>query len=379
MPYSYYIGLMSGTSLDGVDGVLVAFPDQVTENMSPPLKVLAHIHNAMPHTLRCELLELNYPTVNELHRSAIAANTIVNELYTPVIEQLLSTTNFKPQQVTAIGAHGQTIRHMPRLPQNDIGYTIQLNAPALLAEHTGITVISDFRSRDIAAGGQGAPLVPAFHAHFFSSPHESRVVLNLGGIANITILDPSHPVIGFDCGPANALMDEWCEEHTGKPYDENGQWAATGHIIPELLNTFLQEPYFALPAPKSTGRDLFSRQWLNQHLHLATHATPEDIQATLLELTAQSILNAITNNAAKTDLLLVCGGGAKNTVLIQRLQQIMQPTIVKPTDELHLPADQVEAIAFAWLARQCMTQIPSNLPMVTGARGERILGAIYQA
>lgn len=371
---------MSGTSLDGVDGVLVAFPDQITTSMiEPPLKVLAHTHIAMAPTLRSELLELNYPTVNELHRSAIAANKIVNTLYTPAIGKLLAIANLKPQQITAIGAHGQTIRHMPRLTQNDVGYTIQLNAPALLAEHTGITVVSDFRSRDIAAGGQGAPLVPAFHAHFFSSPHQSRVILNLGGIANITILCPNHPVIGFDCGPANALMDEWCEEHTGKPYDENGQWAASGQIIPELLQAFFQEPYFALPAPKSTGRDLFSRQWLSQYLHIATNAAPEDIQATLLELTAQSISNAITSNAAKTDLLLVCGGGAKNTILMHRLQQIMKPTIVKSTDELHFPADQVEAIAFSWLARQCMTQMPGNLPMVTGAKGERILGAIYQA
>lgn len=379
MSHSYYIGLMSGTSLDGVDGVLVAFPESIATNGKPLFEVLAHTHIAMSHELRSEFLRLNHPTENELHRGAVAANRLIDTLYVPAVQALLSKSGFQQQQITAIGAHGQTIRHLPQLAKNDIGYSIQLNAPALLAERTGITVVSDFRNRDIAAGGQGAPLVPAFHAHFFSVPDQSRVVLNLGGIANITILHPNGPVIGFDCGPANALMDEWSEEHTGYPYDKNGQWAASGHVIPELLNALLKEPYFSLTAPKSTGRDLFNRQWLSHHLYLAAHATPEDVQATLLELTAQSIWNAITTYATKTDMLLVCGGGVKNTALMQRLQQIMHPILVKPTDALHLPADQVEAIAFAWLAKQCMIQMPGNLPIVTGAKGERILGAIYQA
>ena len=379
----YYIGLMSGTSLDGVDGVLA--------DLSAPagIHVLQHVHIAMPAMLRSELMALNSATDNELHRGALAANQLIEQLYAPAVHQLLAAAHIPPSQVTAIGAHGQTVRHHPHSPsglqldpslnQTTTGYTIQLNAPALLAELTHIPVICDFRSRDIAAGGQGAPLVPAFHQQIFQQPGKAIAVLNLGGIANLTIIRPDRTVIGFDCGPANALMDDWCEKHTGHPYDTDGSWASQGQYVPELLQEMLKEPYFRQAPPKSTGRDLFNPSWLEKHLKNFTSISAVDIQATLLELTVNTCASALKQHAPDAAQLIVCGGGALNLQLMHRLQTCISPIPLTPSATYGLPELQVEAVAFAWLAQQCLRKQPANLPEVTGAKGPRILGAIYSA
>ena len=372
-----YIGLMSGTSLDGVDGVLVQWNE--TEHM----QVLAYASEGFDGTLRQELLALNTPHgSHELHRAALAGNA-VSRTYADVVHALLRQSGAPAQQVAAIGAHGQTVRHQPQL-HDGTGYTLQLQNPSLLAEHTGITVVADIRSRDVAAGGQGAPLVPAFHQGVFSRPNQATAVLNIGGIANISVLpaqaDPHPPVIGFDCGPGNALMDWWCLQHTGAVYDDQGQWAAGGTVHNGLLQQLLAEPFLQQPPPKSTGRDLFNPNWLQKQLQaLGSSVGAQDVQATLTAFTARSCADAVQRHAAHCSSLLVCGGGALNTELMRQLQTLLPATVVESTAARGLPPLQVEAAAFAWLARQCMLGLPGNLPAVTGARGPRILGAIYPA
>lgn len=395
--HNFYIGLMSGTSLDGVDGVIVSLPSsdspQTTPSSNLPLQVIAHTHIPMPADLRNTMFTLNTAGYNELHHAALAANQLVSTLYAPAVHNLLQQSHIHPQQVKAIGAHGQTVRHHPHLlppDANQVGYSIQLNAPALLAELTGIAVVCDFRSRDIAASGHGAPLVPAFHASMFGQPHKTIGILNLGGIANLTVLNPAlaadTSIIGFDCGPANTLMDLWCEQHKNIPFDADGAWSASGTPLPELLANMLEEPYFQQSAPKSTGRDLFNMAWLIHHLkpymHLYPDTRPEDIQATLLELTAHTCAKALQRYAPNATELIVCGGGALNTQLMKRLQSLIeltQPTPVVNSAQRGLPPLQVEAAAFAWLAHQCINLQSANLPSVTGAKGSRILGAIYSA
>lgn len=374
-PPDHYIGLMSGTSLDGVDGVLCRF-----EGDRPT--VLAHV--ALPFTaeLRQALLELNRSGTDELHRAALAANALAR-CYVAVTARLLAEATLPTWRVAAIGAHGQTVRHQPGL-HDGTGYTLQLNNPALLAEHAGIDVVADFRSRDVAAGGQGAPLVPAFHAQVFGQPDREVALLNLGGIANLTLLPPrqgpSPPrVLGFDSGPGNALMDHWCERHTGQAFDQDGRWAASGQVRAELLQALLQEPYLTLPPPKSTGRDLFNPEWLEQRLHALPGLPPEDVQATLTEFTARSSADALKSHAPGCRELHVCGGGALNGELMRRLSLQLPGVQVGSTTRLGLPPLQVEASAFAWLARQALRREPGNLPSVTGAAGPRILGALYPA
>ena len=371
-----YIGLMSGTSLDGVDGVLVQWDGQQRMHM------LAYATQGFPADLRQELLALNSPEGrNELHRAALASNAI-SRAYAEVVQQLLRQTGATPSQVRAVGAHGQTVRHQPQL-HDGTGYTLQLQNPALLAERTGITVVADLRSRDMAAGGQGAPLVPAFHQGVFSRPDRSTAVLNIGGIANISLLPASSaatPVMGFDCGPGNALMDWWCLQHTGAAYDDQGQWAAGGTVQPALLQQLLAEPFLQLAPPKSTGRDLFNPSWLHAQLQTLPHMpSAQDVQATLTAFTAHSCAQAVLQHAPDSDSLLVCGGGALNTELMRQLQTLLPHAQVQNTAARGLPPLQVEAAAFAWLARQCMHGLPGNLPAVTGAAGPRILGAIYPA
>jgi anhydro-N-acetylmuramic acid kinase len=252
-----------------------------------------------------------------------------------------------------------------------------LNNPALLAELTGISVVADFRSRDIAAGGQGAPLVPAFHAAVFADPRQHRVILNLGGIANVTDLNPQQPVRGFDCGPGNLLMDAWIERHQGLRYDEDGRWASQGLVIPELLRSLLADDYFASPPPKSCGRDEFNNAWLQRKL--SGGERPEDVQATLLELTALSASAAINTWCGHPDAVFVCGGGARNQALMERLQLHLPSSRVASTDSLGQPADWVEAVAFAWLTWRTLRGEAGNLAEVTGANGSRVLGAIYPA
>ncbi len=366
-----YIGLMSGTSLDGADGVLVDFA-------APRLKVLAHRHRPFTPELAAELLALNTPGINELHRAALAGNALAR-VYAEVVEALLDAGDVPREQVLAIGAHGQTVRHRPQ-EFDGTGYTLQLNNPALLAELGGIDVVADLRSRDVAAGGQGAPLVPAFHRAVFGRPGEATGALNIGGISNLTALRSDGSTIGFDCGPGNALMDHWCQAHTGQAFDDGGAWAASGRVIEPLLQDMLADPYFALPAPKSTGRDRFPPGWLKARLQGAASSAPAvDVQATLAELTAACCANDFVRYATGARELLVCGGGAFNQHLLRRLGARLPGVAVLPTDARGLPAMQVEACAFAWLARAFCTREPASLASVTGARGARVLGALYPA
>ena len=372
-----YIGLMSGTSMDGVDGVLVDFGIDARSG----LRVLADAHVAMPPALGAELLALNTSGPDELQRAALAANAL-SRLQAEVVAHLLDRACIEPGAVRAVGSHGQTVRHRPG-EFDGTGFTLQLNNGALLAEACGIDVVCDFRSRDVAAGGQGAPLVPAFHRDVFGST-SPRAILNVGGIANLTLLPstaesaPAQQLGGFDTGPGNALMDYWCKLHTDAAYDDDGRWAASGKVDGPLLAELLADAYFRKPAPKSTGRDLFNAGWLARALARAggTRA-PADVQATLLELTARSASDALRAAAPDTRELLVCGGGALNGALMARLAALWPGLMVAATDTAGLPATQVEAAAFAWLARQFCERKPGNHPGVTGAAGLRVLGALY--
>lgn len=366
-----YIGIMSGTSMDAIDAVLL----QVKQDGR--VHVLDGASVAIPQALRTEFLALNTPGHDELARSALASIELAR-LYAEAVALVLEATATPHTHIAAIGAHGQTVRHRP-----DLGYTVQLNAPAMLAEYSGIDVIADFRSRDIAAGGQGAPLVPAFHAAQFAAA-QTRVVLNLGGIANITILEADGGIRGFDTGPANMLMDAWTQQHLGLPYDANGAWASSGQVPASLLENMLADPWFALPPPKSTGRDDFNTAWLQRKLQQTfgpdEHLWPAaaDIQACLLQLSAHSIAAAIRAHAPQAADVLVCGGGSGNDALMAALQAALPCPLVR-TDDYGLPAQWVEAAAFAWLAWCHDTHRPAGLPGVTGARRPSILGCRHLA
>lgn len=371
-----YIGLMSGTSLDGVDGVLARIP---SARVSNTLQIVAYASQPFEPSLRSELLALNARHGHdELHRAALAGNQ-VSRVYADVVQQLLLRSHMSAQQVVAIGAHGQTVRHQPRL-HDGTGYTWQLQNPALLAELSGITVVADLRSRDVAAGGQGAPLVPAFHQCMFGRADATTLVLNIGGISNLSILPAAGmTVTGFDCGPGNALMDWWCLQHTGQPYDHAGQWAASGQPDQRLLDVLLEETFLHQAPPKSTGRDLFNANWLTQKLlAVGRDVAPRDVQATLTAFTARVCADCIHQYGHGARTLLVCGGGALNVELMRQLQVLLPDVDVASTATRGMPVLQVEAAAFAWLARQSMHAQPGNLPSVTGAHGPRILGAVYR-
>ncbi len=361
---------MSGTSLDGVDGVLADFSGTHAQ-------VLAHHTIPFAPALKQELLALNTPSDNELHRAALAANGLVRA-YAQTVQALLADTQTSSTDVCAIGAHGQTVRHQPRA-FDGTGYTLQLNNPTLLAELTGIDVVADFRSRDVAAGGQGAPLVPVFHQGIFGQAERTVGVLNIGGIANLSVLHANGDVLGFDCGPGNALLDHWCQTHTGHSFDNNGAWGASGTVIAPLLQALLAEPFLHQTPPKSTGRDLFHPTWLAHHLSGYRGANAADVQATLTEFTAQACVNDVLRHASDAAELIVCGGGALNGLLMQRLQAGLPHVRVLSSAARGMPPLQVEAAAFAWLARQTMMGQPGNLPKVTGAQGARILGGIFKA
>ena len=361
-----YSGIMSGTSLDGVDAVLADF------SQANP-KLLASTHIGFDAALRADVLALNRAGENELERGALLANRLAQR-YAQAVQALLVRTQKHAEEVAAIGCHGQTVRHRP-----DLGYTVQLNNAALLAELTNIPVVADFRSADIAAGGQGAPLVPAFHAAVFQHVSIHRVILNIGGIANLSDLPSNGSPSGFDCGPGNMLLDAWCATHTGKAYDENGSWAASGKVIPELLTALLQESFFKRRPPKSTGRDLFNSAWLQSFLRPSY--SPQDVQATLVQLTVDTIWQAVQDHCAGAQEIFVCGGGARNGALINALRTAFtkEAVPVALTDTLGVAAEHVEALAFAWFARQTMRGETGNLPAVTGARHACVLGAIYPA
>lgn len=366
-----YIGLMSGTSLDGVDAVLVDLGDSA-------LRVLGHCSAPFPDALKQEFLALNAPGSNELHRAALAGNALTR-VYADQVQALLQQCHLSPSDICAVGAHGQTVRHRPQ-EFDGTGYTLQLNQPALLAEWCGIDVVADFRSRDMAAGGQGAPLVPPFHHAFFARQGQATAVLNIGGISNLSVLGSvAENSTGFDCGPGNALIDAWCQQHTGHAYDAEGRWAAQGQVNADLLSDLQADAYFSKLPPKSTGRDLFNAPWLAERLQRHPELSPADVQATLTELTAWACADSVRRSSPACQTLIVCGGGALNLELMRRIECALPTMQVKSSAQHGLPPLQVEATAFAWLAQQAKERKTGSLPSVTGARGARILGAIYPA
>lgn len=367
MTRQLFIGLMSGTSLDGVDAALVAF--EIDGTLTTLCTHLLHY----PEDLRTTILALQHPSNNELETTALVSNRLAR-LYAEAVQQLLAKADIPASAITAVGCHGQTIRHRPGLVDGT-GFTLQIGNAALLAELSDITVISDFRNRDVAAGGQGAPLVPAFHQAVFADPSISRAMVNIGGIANITYLK-GNEVFGFDSGPGNMLLDAWIKQHKGLDYDADGLWAGSGELIQPLLSNMLAEPFFSQTPPKSTGRDLFNSLWLARHLGDQDYK-PEDVARTLVALTAHSIADALRHYCGKVDEIYLCGGGAHNSLLKTDLQTLLNARIAN-TDALGIGIDWVEAIAFAWLAKQCLDKKTANLPQVTGAKAGRILGAIYQ-
>lgn len=366
---------MSGTSMDGVDGILAAFhKDKVGANV---IRTLSTTYRPFAPTLREELMALQTTSANEIHREALAGNAL-SHLYAECVESLLKQANVLQNEITAIGAHGQTIRHQPQS-----GYSRQLGNPALLAELTNINVIADFRSRDIAAGGQGAPLVPSFHQAIFGNNTENRIVVNIGGMSNITILEKGKVVLGFDTGPGNVLLDAWSTQHQGKAFDENGTWASSGKIIPSLLEALRNDAYLTQPPPKSTGRDWFHQAWLMERLRLFPNILPVDVQATLTAFTAITIAEAIHTYSKHPEAIYVCGGGTYNSYLMLQLQEALAHLGCKirpqSTEMLGIAPNHVEALAFAWLAYCHTERQAGNLPSVSGAKGLRILGAHYPA
>lgn len=360
-----YIGLMSGTSLDGLDIALI--------EQGQATRLLASHYVPMPDDLRRSLLALCSSGPDEIARAALAENQWVR-LAAEGIVQLLQDQQLEASAIRAIGSHGQTVRHEPAR-----GFTLQIGNPALLAELTGISVVSDFRRRDVAAGGQGAPLVPAFHEALFGGRGQRLAVLNIGGFSNLSLIEADQPVAGFDCGPGNVLLDAWIQACKGDSYDRDGSWAASGQLNPLLLMTLLSDAFFAGTGPKSTGREVFNLVWLQQQLATLPACPEADIQATLLELTARTIVESLKKAQPTTDVLLVCGGGAHNSALMARIAALLPNTVVDSTAAKGVDPDWVEATAFAWLAHCCLESIPGNRPSVTGAKGLRILGAIYPA
>jgi len=364
-----YAGVMSGTSLDGIDAVVADFAPSAGRRVC---ETLGSAHLPFPPALRDTLASLQSSGPDELERAAEASVALADG-YADAILAACADARVDPSAIAAAGVHGQTVRHRP-----ERAWTIQLNDAARVAERAGVAVVADFRRRDVAAGGQGAPLVPAFHAALFGDARAHRVVVNVGGIANLTDLRPSGPVRGFDTGPGNVLSDLWHAQHRGGPYDPDGAWAACGRTHEPLLAAMLADPFFALAPPKSTGRDRFHSSWLDEHLARSGNgAAPPDVQATLVALTARTIADAIRAHAAGSSEVLVCGGGARNATLMRALAKELAPRRIAPTSELGVAVDLVEPLAFAWLARETLAGRPGNLPAVTGAKGPRVLGAIY--
>ena len=359
-----FVGLMSGTSLDGADAALVDFS-------SGAPRTLAFATVPFSAELRERILALCEPGRDPIDLAA-RVTLELSELYANAVEGALAAGRVSRGKVGAIGCHGQTVRHRP-----DLGYTVQLNDPARLAELTGITVVADFRRRDMAAGGQGAPLVPAFHESVFRDARRSRAVVNIGGISNVTWLPPGRRTLGFDCGPGNVLLDGWARRHLGQHFDEDGRWAAQGRTDQDLLGRLMSEPFLDAPPPKSTGRELFRIDWLEERLPERYAAA--DVQATLTDFTARSIVEAIDRFCPSTDEIYLAGGGARNAALVERISRLSGSRPVAPTDALGVPTAHVESMAFAWLAMKCVRREPIDLTAITGAREPRILGALYPA
>ena len=364
MTQPFFIGLMSGTSADGIDAVLITTEGEQSE-------LIGSHHRPMPALLRDGILAFRQSGPDELHRLATLDVQLAEE-YAAAVLALLEAAQLNAANVAAIGCHGQTLRHHP---EGDTPYTLQVGDPNRLAELTGITVITDFRRRDMAAGGQGAPLVPAFHRARLVSEGDSTAVVNIGGIANISLVTAGGDVTGWDTGPGNTLMDGWIARHQGEPFDRNGEWAASGAVIEPLLSALLHDPYFAMPAPKSTGPEYFHLDWLVAHLN-GTEAAA-DVQCTLAEVTVESLALALAKQPL--DVVRVCGGGARNTWLMQRLTDRLGDTAVTTTKAIGVDPEWVEAWAFAWLAEQTLAGRSGSVPAVTGATGARVLGGIFPA
>jgi anhydro-N-acetylmuramic acid kinase len=363
-----YIGLISGTSADSIDAVLVRFRE------GKPHTLASHAH-PWPRVLREHMLAVAQGEAALDLDAWGRLDVAIGHQFAEAALHLLEHAGTPAAAVRAIGSHGQTLRHRPGGAHP---FTLQLGDPSVIAERCRIEVVADFRRADVAAGGQGAPLLPALHAMLLATPGRPRAVLNLGGIANLTVLDADGSVRGFDTGPANGLLDAWCLRQRGEPFDRDGAFAASGQVLPALLDDLLADPYFALPPPKSTGREYFHLDWLAAHAPLAT-LEPADVQATLLELTARSVAAAVARYAPEAMEVLVCGGGVHNERLMQRLGDLLAPRRLASTASCGVDPDFLEATAFAWLARQRLLHLPGNLPAVTGARGPRVLGAIYSA
>jgi anhydro-N-acetylmuramic acid kinase len=366
MPSSLYIGLMSGTSLDGIDVAMVDFAEGAT--------LLHSAHYPLPDMLRSNLLRLSQSNSTITLEQYGMLETELGQIFSDTVNAFCNRYAINRENVHVIGSHGQTVRHNP---QGALPYTLQLGDANIIAERTGITTIADFRRRDVAAGGQGAPLVPAFHQALFAKPNSTRAIINIGGIANITLLTADGKVSGFDTGPGNGLMDAWCQKHWHISYDDKGQKAALGQVDQPLLSQLLSEPWFKLPAPKSTGRDVFNLEWLAVYLNNLA-LSPESVLCTLNAFTARTICNALLAHSAEVEEVFVCGGGVHNALLMQNIQSLLVCP-VQSTAILGVDPDYVEAMAFAWLAKQCIEGRPGNVVDVTGANGSRILGAIYQA
>lgn len=368
-----YLGLISGTSTDGIDTAIVRFGDD-----GRSVELLFGRTYAWPSDLRARLVELGQRGVELTLDDIGELDTRIGRIFADAAGHALRDSGIDRARIAAIGSHGQTLRHRP---QGDHPFTMQLGDPNLIAEHCGVRVVADFRRRDVAAGGHGAPLLPALHAALLTAPQEQRAVVNLGGIANITLLPPTSEahgeVRGFDTGPANALMDAWCLRHTGAGYDRDGAFALSGRVDTALLSKLLQEPWFSLPAPKSTGRDQFHLGWLERQL--SGQESPPDVQATLLALTARTVADALNAAQPGTARLIACGGGVHNPALMRALAATLPRVTVESSAAHGLDPDLVEAMGFAWLARQTVLGLPGNLPSVSGARGPRVLGAIYSA
>ena len=360
---SLFVGLMSGTSLDGADAALVDFSSATPHT-------LAFATVPFPAPLRERILSLSEPGKDSLELAGRVSIELA-DLYARAVEAVLAGGGVARSAVAAIGCHGQTVRHRP-----DLGFTIQLNDPARLAERAGIDVVADFRRRDMAAGGQGAPLVPAFHEAVFRDTARSRAVVNIGGISNVTWLPPGRKTLGFDCGPGNVLLDGWARRHLGRDFDEDGQWASRGHTDAGLLDRLLEEPFLDAPPPKSTGRELFRLAWLEEKLPNAYQ--PVDVQSTLTDFTARSIVDSIDRFCPETQEIYLSGGGARNGALVARIEDLARRPVEK-TDALGVPTGHVESMAFAWLAMKCVGREPVDLTAVTGAREPRVLGAVYAA
>ena len=368
-----YLGLISGTSVDTVDAVIASF-----EAATEPTRLLhAHGH-PIPPRLRRELLEVAASARTTLARVA-RLDVEVGHLFADAAMSAIEGAGLGPGDIAAVGSHGQTVRHEPggRFPS-----TTQIGDPNVIAHRTGITTVADFRRRDVAAGGQGAPLAPAFHQAAMSHPSARRAIVNLGGIANVTLLDPTESAasgpLGFDCGPANGLLDAWARRHLDAPFDEDGKWAARGAVYGPLLEKMLTDPYFSLPAPKSTGRGYFDEGWIDGQLRSAGQAVaPVDVQRSLCELTAATVAASLEAYGARTDEVYLCGGGVHNRTLVERLSARLSPRKVMRTDVLGISADYVEAAAFAWLAKCALEGIPGNRPAVTGATAPVVLGGVY--